>query len=107
MAVIIKKQVLPGNRITFGHIVDIFLRLQDLWSGRQGFDRVLHVKADLSLAFLTSGFGGHEHDTVSGLCTIDGGGCCIFQDLDILDIAGIQIADIAYKETVDDVQRIQ
>ena len=58
-----------------------------------------------SPAFFTA-LGGHEHDTVTGLSTVDGGGGGVLQDLDGLDHGRIQVLDAAHLQTVHDVQRL-
>ena len=57
-----------------------------------------------SVAVLAA-LGGHEHDAVTGLRTVDGGGGGVLEDFDRLDQGRIQILDAAHLQTIDDVER--
>ena len=50
-------------------------------------------------------FRGHEHDTVGGTCTVDGGGSSILENVDGLDVVGVENVDVTTGHTVDDIQR--
>ena len=67
--------------------------------------RVVGVVAHLGLAFLTA-LGGDEDNAVGTTRTVDGGGGCILQHGDVLDVVGRNVADSVNGESVDDVKRV-
>ena len=66
---------------------------------------VVGIVADLGLAFLTA-LGGDEDYTISTTRTVDGGGGCILQDGDVLNVVGRDVADTVNGEAIDDVERV-
>lgn len=63
------------------------------------------IETDLGHAGLTL-LRADDDDTVGGPATIDGGTGGIFQNLDVVDVAGSQIVNVVYGHTVDHVERI-
>ena len=62
------------------------------------------VVGDVGGAFL-AGLGGDEHDTVTGLRAVDGGGGGVLQDLHGFDHRRIQVLDVVHLQTIDDEER--
>ena len=67
-------------------------------------DRVLEV-VEHAAAALGTGLGGDEHDTVTGLDAVDGGGGGVLQDLDGSDGLRSEVADVVDLQTVHDHER--
>ena len=102
--VVVGSQQFIGDVTDIFLILDIFLGTEDIGLLAQGLHREAAVVGDMGRAFLT-GLGGDEHDTVTGLRTVDGGGGGVLQDLDGLDHGRIQILDVVHLQTIDDEER--
>ena len=62
------------------------------------------VEGDVDLAVALALLGGHENDAVGGTGTVDGRGGGILQDVDGLDVSGVERTDGAARHAVDDVK---
>ena len=62
------------------------------------------VVVDDGLAF-GAGLGGHEDHAVGRAGAIDGGGSGVLEDVDALDVAGVDVVDAAGRHPVHDVER--
>ena len=87
-----------------GLIVNVLLRAEDVGLLAQGLQGEAAVVGDVGGAFLTT-LGGDEHDTVTGLGAVDGGGGGVLQDLHGFDHRRIQVLDVVHLQTIDDEER--
>ena len=74
----------------FGHLLDVLYTIETVVSDR-------HI-AGLAL------LGGNEDNTVGTTGTVNGAGCGVLEDVDALDVGGVQGADAAAGHAVDDVE---
>ena len=84
--------------------IDVVGGVHDVQFAGQAGEGELTVVEDTAFALLT-GLGGDEHDTVTGLGAVNGGGGGVLQDLHGLDHFRIQILDVFHLQTVHDEER--
>ena len=84
--------------------VHVLLGVQELGHLLHVLDAVETVVCDGVLAGLAL-LGGHEDNTVCTTGTVDGAGCSVLEDVDALDVGGVQRIDVTSGNAVDDVQR--
>ena len=76
-------------------------RIQEFALLAQHLSRHLEVVGNGRVAVLAL-LGRDEHDTVTGLCTVDGGGSGVLQDLHGLDHGRVEVLDVVNLQTVHD-----
>ena len=89
----------------FRHVGDVLLGVHQLRHAGDGLRGKLEVVGDLRLSG-TSLLRGDEDDTVTGLGTVDGGRCGVFQYLHGLNVIGVYTGDVAQAHTVHDIERV-
>ena len=84
-----------------GHVLLCIEKLWTLVGVRPSHGTIV---AELDLAGLAL-LGGHQDHTVGSTGTVDGCRCSILQDIDALDVVGVDAVKVATCYTVDDVKR--
>ena len=79
--------------------LDILCGIHDFRPLTKRVESHLHIIEYLTVLGFTS-LGGNENDTVSGLCTVNGGRCGILKNLDILNHLRVKVLDIVHLKTV-------
>ena len=97
-----------GDTLVLEHQVQsvhVLLRIQEVGHLGDVLLTVVSVVGKDRTAFLTL-LGGHEDNAVRSTRTVDGGGGGVLEDVDGLDVGGVQGAQAAARDAVDDVQRL-
>ena len=101
---IVEHRGVAGIQLTLIHHNSVFCRIEDSGFTPGILKTIREVVGDLGFA-LGSLLSGNEHNTVGGACTIHGTGSGILQNLDTLDIVGIQVVDATGSHAIHNVKR--
>ena len=82
------------------------VRIQQIDLTFELLNAIREIVADLGTLALLTAFGRNQHDARSAARTVDRGRGGIFQDVDALDVAGIDVNILRGRITIDNIQRI-
>ena len=73
--------------------------------GLDDIERHCTVVGGMQVAVACAFLRGHEDDAVRTACTVDGTGSSVFQDIKAFDVIGVEICQVAARNTIDDDER--